>query len=544
MKPAMIALAGLLLALAACDDEPPPTTPLAQIEHSPRPASMRRLTADQYGAVVRDLLGTDIVLPGRLEPDSRAGGSPAMGATVTAVSARGVELYVDAAFDLAEQALAPERRMRLVACDPAVSACLRDTLSALGLRAWRRPLTDEEVTRLVAVSEQAGETLGDPWLGLQYGLAALLQSPHFIYRLEVPGGAQPAGSDVDGSTLGAYALASRLAFLLWNQAPDDALLAAAAEGRLATPEGRRLEAERMLADDRIRAGVRAFFADLYGLDRLDGLNKAPELFPHFDDTVAGAAREETLAVVERLVVDERGDYRDIMTTRHTVVDRKLASIYNVRAPSRDGFGPVELPADGPRQGLLGQVSTLALHSHPVSTSATLRGMFVRETLLCQTIPDPPSGVDTSIPEPSGTAPTLRDRIDEHLESPACRGCHLITDPIGLGLEHFDGLGRFRATDGGATIDPSGDLDGALFDGPIELGLAVREHPAFVPCLVERLYRYAIGREPGSGDSALLAALTERFVLGEHDVLELMLDIVESPAFAAAAPAEETPEEVQ
>ncbi len=528
MKHAICGLVGLTLALAACEDEPPAPTPLAQVEHEPAAASMRRLTAEQYGAVVRDLLGDDIILPGRLEPDSRAGGSPAMGATVTAVSARGVELYGNAAFELAAQALTPERRDRIVRCDAADEGCVRESLTALGERAWRRPLTAAEVDRIVGLSVQAATTLGDPWAGLEYGVAALLQSPHFLYRMEVPG-----EEGLAADALGPYAIASRLAFLLWNQAPDDALLAAAADGRLETAEGRRLEAERMIADPRIRRGVRAFFADLYGLDELDGLNKAPELFPHFDDTVADAAREETLAVVERLVVDERGDYRDIMTTRTTVVDRKLASIYNVRAPARDGFGPVELPLDGPRQGLLGHVSTLALHSHPVSTSATLRGMFVRETLLCQTIPDPPSGVDTSIPEPSGSAPTLRDRIAEHLEAPGCRGCHVITDPIGLGLEHFDGLGRLRATDGGAEIDPSGDLDGVPFDGPIQLALAVREHPAFVPCLVERLYRYALGREPADGDEALLGALTERFVRGEHDVLGLMLDIAESPAFALA-----------
>lgn len=526
LRPTFLALTGLMaVGGLACDDDPPPEASLAEVPHTPAAASSRRLTGEQYAAVARDLFGPDIVLPGRLEPDSRAGGSLAIGATVTAVSERGVELYVDAAYSLAAQALAPERRAQLVDCDPAADACVRRTLDALGERAWRRPLTDDELGRLAAVVDRARDALGDPWAGLEYGVAALLLSPHFVYRFEVPAA---------GDTLGPYAIASRLAFFLWNQAPDAALLTAAADGRLDTPAGRRAEAERMAADPRVRAGVRAFFGDLFALDRLDALNKAPELFPHFDDSVAAAAREETLAVIERLVVDERGDYRDIMTTRRTVVDRKLASIYNVRAPARDGFGEVELPADGLRRGLLGHVSVLALHSHPVSTSATLRGMFVRETLLCQTIPDPPSGVDTSIPEPSGTAPTLRDRIDEHLESPACRGCHLVTDPIGLGLEHFDGLGRFRTTDGGAAIDASGDLDGAPFDDPLTLADAIREHPDFVPCLVERLYRHALGREPAAGDEALLDALTARFVGRRHDVLGLMLDIAESPAFARGA----------
>lgn len=524
-RPLLALPLALAAGLVACEDEPTPEPPtLAAVEHSPAPVSMRRLTADQYALVARDLFGDDVLPPPRLEPDTRAGGSLALGATVTAVSERGVELYADAAYHLAAQALAPERREGLTDCDPAADGCARATLTRLARRAWRRPPAEAEIDPIEAIAHRAAEVTGDPWVGLEYGVAAVLQSPRFVYRIEVP------DPDGDPGALDAWALASRLAFFLWNRGPDDALLDAAAAGRLDTPAGLRAEAERMVADARVRGGVRAFFGDLWQLDRLDGLNKAPELFPHFDDTVAASAREETLALVERLVVDERGDYRDVMTTRETVVDRKLASIYNVRAPAREGFGPVELPFDGPRRGLLGHVSTLALHSHPVSTSATLRGMFVREALLCQTIPDPPAGVDTSIPEPSGAAPTLRDRIDEHLASPECRGCHLITDPIGLGLEHFDGLGRFRSDDNGAAIDASGSLDGQPFDGPEGLADAIRSHPDFVPCLVERLYRHALGREVDDGDAALLAALTDRFAAGGHDVLGLMLDIVESPAF--------------
>lgn len=525
------------LAVAGCGDsegprvaaEVAPPDP-ATVAFEPGPALMRRLTAAQYEAVVADLFGADVVPPARLEPDSRAGGSLALGATVTAVSERGVELYGDAAFALAGQVLAAERRARWVACGAAISEgvirdddCAGETLRRLGRRAWRRPLSEEEVARLVAIAGRAAETVGDFYAGLEFGVAAVLASPHFVYRVEVAGPEDPGSLD-------AFALASRLSFLLWNTGPDDALLDAAAAGRLGSDEGLRVEVERLVGDERVRAGVRAFFGDLFELDRLDALSKAPELFPHFDETLGPAAREETLGGIERWVVDERGDYREVMTSRRAWVDAKLASVYRVRAAVREGFGAVELPADGARVGLLGQVSVLALQSHPVSTSATLRGKFVREALLCQVIPDPPAGVDTSIPAPSGRAPTLRDRIEEHLESPACAGCHRVTDGIGLGLEHFDGIGRFRASDNGAVIDARGDLDGVAFDGPVELAAAIAAHPRFGPCLVERLYRYGIGREPGAGDEAMLDALALRFAADGHDVLGAMVELAMSPAF--------------
>ena len=528
-----------LLALIGCGEStttPPPPTPepppdeapappdLTTVDFDPGPARMRRLTANQYAAVVTDLFGPDVVPPARLEPDSRTAGSLALGATVTTVSPRGVELYVDGAAALAGQVLAPERRDRWVRCTPDATvddACARDTLRALGRRAWRRPLADDELDRLVTVSARAAEVLDDFHAGLEYGVAALLASPAFVYRVEL--------GDADGA-LDPYAMASRLSFFFWNTGPDDALLDAAADGALDTPAGLRGEAERLAADPRVEAGVRAFFADLLELDRLGAMTKAPELFPHFDETLGPAAREETLAGLVTLVVDERGDYRDVMTTRRAVVDPKLASLYTVRAPARRGFAEVWLPEDGPRLGLLGQASTLALHSHPVSTSATLRGMFVRETLLCQTMPDPPAGVDTSIPEPSGDAPTLRDRVGEHLEAPECAGCHTLMDPIGLALEHFDGIGRYRPTDNGATIDPSGTLDGVPFDGPEGLAHAIREHPAFGPCLVERLYRYALGRVPERGEDAMLDALAQRFSHDGYDVLGLMVELAASPAF--------------
>ncbi|MFN8096645.1 MAG: DUF1588 domain-containing protein [Vicinamibacteria bacterium] len=199
-------------------------------------------------------------------------------------------------------------------------------------------------------------------------------------------------------------------------------------------------------------------------------------------------------------------------------------------PSLDGFAPAVLPDDGPRAGLLGQASVLALHAHAVSSSATRRGVFIREVLLCQEIPPPPANVDTSIPEPSPDARTLRDRVAVHLEDRTCAACHRLTDPIGLGLENFDGIGQFRVTEADATIDPSGDLDGATFTDARGLGLQVALDPAFSRCMAESVYAYAAGHRPADGEEVLVDWLDRRFSEQQHSMRSLLREIALSDAF--------------
>ena len=185
------------------------------------------------------------------------------------------------------------------------------------------------------------------------------------------------------------------------------------------------------------------------------------------------------------------------------------------------------------RGLLGQVATLGLHAHAVSTSVTRRGLFVREVLLCQETPLPPADVDTSIPEASAEAPTMRERVERHLTDPACAGCHTMTDPIGLGLEQFDGIGRFRTEENGATIDPSGELDGVAYTDALGLGAALRVHPNTTACLVETVYTYAWGHDPDDAEDATVDWFLEGFTLTEHRLLALLRDIASSEAFRAA-----------
>ncbi len=524
MSPAALLLALLLTACNDGGEDTGTTEPLVlgpEPATSPQEPALRRLTQAQYTRAVLDLLGDDLFVPTSLEPDSAQDGLHALGAATTAISPRGVEQYESAAFELATQALIDPAEP--LGCEPegiVDDACAEQVLAPLARRAWRRPVTDAELQSLVDVSAQAATELADFHEGLVYGLAAVLQSPWFLYRVEL---------GVDGR-LTDLELATRLSFFLWDTLPDETLLAAAEAGELSTPDQVAVHVDRMLADDRARAGVRNFFTEMLELYELDGLNKDSTVFPHMSPDVGPSAREETLLTIEDLVFTQDADFRTLMTTRRTFLDRTLATIYNVRAPERDGFGLAELDSGGPRRGYLGQVSFLALQAHPVSSSATRRGVFVREVLLCQPMSPPPADVDTSIPEPDADSPTLRERIATHLEDPSCAGCHQLTDYIGLGLEQFDGLGLYRTTENGADIDPSGDLDGQAFADAWGLGAALRDHSAFAPCLVETLWRYGAGHMLLGGEREALNWLVDGFELSDFSFETLLRTYATSEAF--------------
>jgi hypothetical protein len=495
--------------------------------------TLRRLTRAQYHNSVTALLGEGLVLPSHLEPDETTDGLLAIGAALTTISPRGVEQYETAAFSLAGQALENESlRDLLVPCEPSGpvdDVCAEEVFSSFGERAWRRPLSDDETTVLVDISAEAAAVLDDFYGGLSYGLAAVLQSPNFLFRAEL-GEPDP---DTDGQRFTNHEMASRLSYFLWNTTPDAELLAAASAEELTDDAGLEVQVERMMLDPRFEDGIREFFSDMLSLHELNDLTKDPTIFTHMSPEVGPSAREETLLGVIDNVITNDADYREIFTTTKTFLDRKMASIYSVRAPVREGFAPTTLEDEEGRRGLLGQVSFLAMQSHPVNTSATLRGQYVREVLLCQYIPPPPSDVDTSIPEPSATAKTLRERVAVHLEDDFCAGCHQITDPIGLGFEQFDGLGHFRTLEEGAEIDPSGELDGKAFSDAWELSARISEHPALAGCLARTVMASASGHSVTDGEEEAVDYLSEGFQFMDHSVQFLVRDLVMSSAFRMA-----------
>lgn len=498
----------------------------------PGPTGLRRLTRAQYENIIADVFGTEIVVPPLAEPDLSVSGLLSVGASAVSLSARGVETLEVSAFAIVEQVFAEEGpRSELVPCEPSSAtdeACSRESIAALGEVLWRRPLTEEELIVELELFTAAAEALDGFYSGMEYATAGLLESPNFVFRVEL--GSENADGDW---VFDDYEMASRLSFFLWNTTPDAELLEAASNGELTSEEGLAAHAARMIDDPRARRGLRNFFSEQLELYRLGALSKDPTLFEQYNIALGPDSAEETLLSLERVVFDAESDFRDVMTTRETFVNRRLAALYDVPAPVPDGFGIVELPEGRQRVGLLGQASWLNLHSHAVSSSATLRGKAVREVLLCQVIPPPPSDVDVSIPEPSGETLTLRDRVAEHLFDPACSGCHEAMDPIGLGLENFDAIGVWRVTDNGAEIDVTGTLDTVDFANPVELAESIRNHPAFAPCTVRTLARYATGRSESRDELSHLEVLSAHFAAGDYRIKPLLLEIVMSPMFRNA-----------
>ena len=522
---AMRVLTGLtLVALVGCNAEEPPadTAPPSQLlpeepAAQPSPARLRRLTTAQYEASARHVLGDQVAMPSTLEPDGEAIGFASAAAAIDALSALGVERYEDAAYFLADQRVADADALAAwLPCAPvdaADTACVAASVEVLGERAWRRPLEAEEVDALVALWAELAQADSPP-TAWRYTLAALLQSPYFLYRVEVG----------EEGLLRPHEWATRVSFLLWAAPPDDELLAAAADGGLDTVEGRAAAVERLLADPRFEAGIRGFVTEWFHLERLDDFDKDPLIFQHAHPELGPAAREETLQLAAWLGTSD-ADWRELLTSSVSFVDPRLAALYEVPAPTLEGFGPVTFGPE--RRGVLGHVSVLSGHSHATRTSATGRGLFVRSTLLCQPVPEPPADVDTSLPEPDTTSPTLRDRLTTHLEEPGCAVCHLITDPIGLGLEQFDAVGRFRTLEGGAPIDPSGELDGASFADAAELGGVVAEHASLPGCWVDRWWVYGAGGDPPYETNEWLA---ETFVASGHQLRPLLRAMATSEAF--------------
>ncbi len=498
----------------------------------PSLSAAQRLTASQYRSAIRDLFG-EVKVPAALEPDVALDGLESVGASKSTISARGIEQYEAAAMSIGNQVVAdPALLARVLTCKPANvadDACARTFVTTFGRRAWRRPVTTDEANKLVEIIISSGATLASFEKGVAFGISALLQSPNFLYRPAVgeDDPARPGNKRYTG-----FELATRLSFFLWNTIPDDALLDAAAAGSLGTYEGVSKEVDRMLASPKARDGLRNFVNQWLRLADLDQLSKDAKLFTTYNVELGPMAREETLRLFEDIVFEQDGDVRDVVTTRRTFVTPKLAAMYQVPAPSADGFAPITLPESSPRRGLLGQIAILALYAHPTSSSATLRGKFVREKLLCVEIPAPPVNVNTALPEPTPDAKTLRQRVKIHLTEPSCAGCHKIMDPIGLGLEIYDGIGRFRTTENGAPIDTSGDLDGTKFNNPAELAKAIHDHRDFPSCIARKVYQYATGQKPADNESPTITALTDRFKSDGYRLKSLIAAVATSPAFRA------------
>ena len=498
------------------------------------PIAMRRITADQYRQTIADVFAPDIKVVGRFEPDPRRDGLLAVGASWVTISPAGFEQYDSIARRIAEQIVAPENRERFVPCAPADpaqpdAACSGQFIRAYGPKLLRRPLGDDEVAGQLAIADAAALELGDFYAGLRLALSGLLVSPEFLFRVER---AVSDPADPERLRLTDHTVAARLSFFLWNTTPDAELLLAADRGELATDEGLARQVDRLLASTRLEAGVRAFFSDVLGFDELEDVSKDSILFPRFSRQVLEDAREQTLKLVADHLIARESDFRDLFTTRRSFMTRTLGLVYGVPVRERKGWEAMEFPDGSPRVGLQSHVSVLALHSHPGRSSSTLRGIFVREALMCQEVPAAPADVDFTVVQDvdNPELKTARERLRAHRSEPGCASCHRLVDPVGLALENFDGAGVWRATENGVPIDATGTMEGEEFLGAAGLGQVLHDTAPAAACAVRNLFRYATGRNPVAGEAAFLRDLEAHFADTGYRFPELMRVLVMSDPF--------------
>lgn len=459
-------------------DREPPEAPADCAEPPPGHRALRRLSHVEYTHTVHDLLGVDYDAEDALAADRVVHGfdNNADALTVTSLLA---DQYRLAAEQIAEQV----DLNRVLDCAPS-QACMQATLADLGARLLRRPLTAAEQTRYLAIYAIGAEESREA--GARWMIAALLQSPHFLYRSEL-------GRRVgDGFALTSFEIAAELSYLFWQTSPDAELWARALDGRLLDPAEIAAQAERLLADPR-SAGVMVRFADRWlELENLAVVPRDPEVYPELTPALRADMAEETRRFISA-VWTAGGGLRELFTAQQRVMSPRLAQHYGL--PAMGDWGEVDL-SQSPYGGILSHGSVLTTHALPANSSPIHRGLMVRERFLCQILPDPPANLDTA-PPPVDPTRSTRERYSQHASDAACSGCHRLIDPIGFAFEHFDGIGRYREMDGAHAIDASGRIvqtngDDILIDGLTNLGEALGEAPAVRDCYVRQWIRYGFG----------------------------------------------------
>lgn len=498
----------------------------------PAPARLRLLLARQYTNSIGYLLGPGAAQLAAPPPDSALNGFEAIGAAQLALDDFAVDAYEKSA-----RAVAAARDPALVATflpcaptGPGDLACHRQFVASFGRVAWRRPLAPEEVERYAAVAEDAALAFGSFDAGVEYAIAGMLQSPYFLYQVEV---GEPDPDDPSQRILTGLELATRMSFFLLDSTPTREILDLAEQGGLATPDLVRGVAEAMLDAPGAHAALGNFFAEALHLRGLEDKPKDPATYPAWSPALGAAMRQETLSLIDDVVFTQDGDYRDILDAPYTFVNGPLAALYGLIADPNtlgDQWMRFDLPADTKRGGIFGQGGFLAAYAHISSTSPTLRGKFVREAIMCQGMPAPPPDVVTELPV-GEEYKTMRDRLKAHQSNPSCSGCHVLMDNIGLGLENYDGIGVFRLVENGVTLDTQSEIEGlGAFDGARELGAVLRDSPDVTRCVVRNLFRHATGHLEILSEQPALLALDLAFDESGYRVKSLLADLVASPAF--------------
>jgi hypothetical protein len=501
--------------------------------------AVRRLTHSQYNNTVRDLL-RDQTRPASRFPQEdfiRGFKNQAEGQGISPLQA---EAYSKAAERLAVAAFRGGDHQQLIPREPktfddavAAEAFVRD----FGLRAFRRPLLQSEVEAYTRLFIDDAVVAKDFLAGAKIVVEAMLQSPHFLFKVE-----RGPGSEFEQ-----YERASRLSYFLWDTMPSSEMLQAAAAGEFSTRQQIASWARQLLNDPQAKTSLEEFLSQWLRFDRVLGATRDRQ-FRQFNSEVAAEMVEETTRLFNHVVWEDR-DFFEFYTADYTFLSSSLAEIYGMPAPEAE-FAKVEYPTESGRGGVLGHGSFLVATSKPSETSPTERGLFVRSQFLTHEVPAPPPGVTTSLPEITEEKPmTNRERLAIHLNSDACSGCHRLIDPIGLGLEQYDAIGAFHqqmeirvgGRRDGKTIELDLDTQAHIqgianseFTSPKELGEVLARSEASQRAVVKQLFRYAFGREETADDEPYIEQMLEEFRASGFRFRELIIALVTSHLFMQEA----------
>lgn len=491
----------------------------------------RRLSESEYRHTVADIFGSHITINARFEPDKREKGLLAIGSAMLSLTSAGFEQYFTLATDISEQVFKETGRENLMSCAPqdqnrADPACAQQFITRYGELIFRRPLSDGELQARLDTANQGAEQTANFYHGLELALTSLLVAPEFLFRIER---AEPDPDRPGEYRLDAYTKAARLSFLFWNTTPDRELLRAAEKGELHSTAGLERQLARLASSPRFEQGARAFFADMFQLDGFENMVKDPAIYPKFNQTIANSAKEQMLKTAAGLLVQKGRDYRELFTSNETYINRPLAAVYRVPYASADEWMAYTFPEDSERAGILSQVAFLSQHAHPGTSSPTRRGIKIHEIFMCEPTPDPPADVDFSKVQASMKG-TVRERLLDHMENTGCTACHRRSDPPGLALEHFDGIGQLRKYENGQLIDVSADFNGEHFVGARGLANYLKKDPRVPACMVRNVYAYGTGRGTDFWDEEYLDQQTEMFAEGGYRFPALMKQIATTPEF--------------